>query len=101
MPACDFRDLPLELEYVAYNREEFFKGEVATGTLVVSPQAPAALASTYLPKVANVNANLGQPFGWLEAQLKSQSNPHVCEWVSTEDGTASSTPPWARRPGRH
>ena len=104
--ACDFRDLPLELEYVAYNREEF-KGEAATGTLVVSPQPPTVIAKTYLPKVANVitfggnsvlgqsdanvNANLGQPFGWVEAQLKSQSNPHVCEWVSTEDGVSSSS----------
>ena len=108
VPACDFRDLPLDLEYVAYNREEF-KGEAATGTLAVSPQAPAAPASTYLPKVANVitfggnsvlgqsdanvNASLGQPFGWLEAQLKPRrnSNPHVCAWDSAQDGASSST----------
>ena len=116
--ACDFRDLPLELEYVAYNREEFFKGEVATGTLVVSPQPPAVIAKTYLPKVANVitfggnsvlgqsdanvNASLGQPFGWVEAQLKPRSNstPHVCEWVPAEDGTASSTRPLGRAAGQ-
>ena len=114
--ACDFRDLPLELEYVAYNREEFFKGEVATGTLVVSPQPPTVIAKTYLPKVANVitfggnsvlgqsdanvNASLGQPFGWLEAQLKSQSNPHVCEWVSTQDGASSSTRPLGTTAGQ-
>ena len=114
--ACDFRDLPLELEYVAYNREEFFKGEVATGTLVVSPQPPAVIAKTYLPKVANVitfggnsvlgqsdanvNANLGQPFGWVEAQLRPQSNPHVCKWFSTEDGPVSSTRPLGTTAGQ-
>ena len=116
--ACDFRDLPLELEYVAYNREEFFKGEVATGTLVVSPQPPTVIAKTYLPKVANVitfggnsvlgqsdanvNANLGQPFGWVEAQLRSRSNsnPRVCKWDSAQDGTGSSTPPLGTTAGQ-
>ena len=104
--ACDFRDLPLELEYVAYNREEFFKGEVATGTLVVSPQPPAVIAKTYLPKVANVitfggnsvlgqsdanvNADLGQPFGWVEAKLTPQGDPKVCRWDPGQDSTSPS-----------
>ena len=104
--ACDFRDLPLELEYVAYNREEFFKGEVATGTLVVSPQPPAVIAKTYLPKVANVitfggnsvlgqsdanvTASLRQPFGWVEAQLTPQGGPKVCRWDPGQDATSPS-----------
>ena len=103
--ACDFRDLPLKLSYAAYNREEF-KGEAATGTLVVSPQAPTARAETYLPKVANVigfgghsvlgqtdadvTVNLGQPFGWVDAELESQANPKVCQWDPTQDSTSPS-----------
>ena len=114
---CDFRDQPLELEYVAYNREEF-KGEVGTGTLVVSPQAPAASATTYLPKVANVitfggksvlgqsdanvNANLGQPFGWLEARLKQRSGnkPRVCAWNSARDGVSTPNRPLSATAGQ-
>ena len=103
--ACDFRDLPLKLSYAAYNREEF-KGQEATGTLVVSPQAPSARAETYLPKVANVigfgghsvlgqadadvTVNLGQPFGWVDAELESQANPKVCQWDPTQDSTSPS-----------
>ena len=98
--SCDYRDQPLELTYDAYNREEF-KGEVDTGTLVVSPAPPIASATTYLPKVANVitfggksvlgqsdanvNADLGEPYGWVQARLTSRPNLNVCGWRSTED----------------
>ena len=115
--ACDFRDQPLELEYVAYNREEF-QGEADTGTLVVSPQPPTASATTYLPNVANVitfggngvlgqsdanvNANLGQPFGWLEAKLRPRSGntPRVCAWSSTQDGVSAPARPLSATAGR-
>ena len=113
VPACDYRDQPLELEYTAYNREEF-KGDAATGTLVVSPQPPSVIATTYLPKEvnvitfggksvlgvsdANVTADLGQPFGWVKAQLKQRSgnDPRVCEWDRTQDAVfrpSASQPP--------
>ena len=92
---CDFRDLPIELEYFAYNREEF-RGEVV-GTLVPGPQILGVSATTYLPKVANVitfggnsvlgqtdanvNVDLDQPFGWVEVTLKSQrTNRRICNW---------------------
>ena len=103
--ACDFRDLPVKLTYAAYNREEF-QGAVSAGTLVVSPQPSSARAETYLAKVANVigfggrsvlgqtdadvTANLGQPFGWVEAQLKPQKDPKVCRWDPTQDSTSPS-----------
>ena len=103
--ACDFRDLPVKLTYAAYNREEF-RGAVSAGTLVVSPQPPSARAETYLTKVANVigfggrsvlgqtdadvTANLGQPFGWVVAQLKPQKDPKVCRWDPSQDSTSPS-----------
>ena len=128
--SCDYRDQPLQLTYNAYNREEF-KGDTTTGTLVVSPAPPIASATTYLPRVANVitfgdigrksvlghsdanvNADLGQPFGWVQAQLTSQPNLNVCAWNSTGDmaptnrgrppatslPTARCTPPTGRVP---
>ena len=115
--ACDFRDQPLELEYIAYNREEF-KGEADAGTLMVSPQTPAASATTYLPKVANVitfggksvlgqsganvTAALGQPFGWLEARLRERSGntPRVCAWNSAQDGVSAPGRPLSATAGR-
>ena len=39
---------------------------------------------------ANVNASLGQPFGWVEAQLTPQSDPKVCRWDSGQDSTSPS-----------
>ena len=105
VPACDFRDLPVKLTYAAYNREAF-KDQAPAGTLVVSPQPPTARAETHLPKVANVitfggrsvlgqtdanvNPNLGQPFGWVEAQLESRQNPKVCQWDPSQDSISPS-----------
>ena len=103
--ACDFRDLPVKLTYAAYNRGEF-QGAVSAGTPVVNPQPPSARAEMYLAKVANVigfggnsvlgqtdadvTVNLGQPFGWVEAQLESQTNPKVCQWDRSQDSTSPS-----------
>ena len=104
--ACDFRDLPLKLTYTAYNREESKGPPPPPATLEIGPQPPTARAETYLPKVANVigfggnsvlgqpdvdvTANLRQPFGWVEAQLESQSDPKVCQWDPSQDSTSPS-----------
>ena len=106
VPACDFRDLPLKLTYTAYNREESAGPPPPPATLQVGSQPPTARAATYLPKVANVigfggnsvlgqpdvdvTANLRQPFGWVEAQLESQSDPKVCQWDPSQDATSPS-----------
>ena len=112
MAACDFRDLPIELTLTPYNRDGGTTMPTAptgpTGTLVPGPQPPAPPAppapKTSLAKVANVitfggnsvlgqsdanvNADLGQPFGWVKAMLTSQKQPGVCNW----DGPDSSSP---------
>ena len=110
--ACDYRDLPIELTLTPYNRDGGTTMPTAptgpTGTLVPGPQPPAPPAppapKTSLAKVANVitfggnsvlgqsdanvNADLGQPFGWVKAMLTSQKDPGVCNW----DGPDSSSP---------
>ena len=103
---CDFRDLPVEMSVRAYNREAFM-GQAPSGTLVSGPQPPTVSVKTYLPKVANVvsfggnsvlgqtDANvsreLGQPFGWLSASLRSQGNRRVCDWDGGQDVRAANT----------
>ena len=114
--ACDFRDLPIELTLMPYNRDGRTTaptGPIApTGTLVPGPQPPAPPAppapKTSLPKVANVitfggnsvlgqsdanvNADLGQPFGWVEAQLKSlRMDRRVCNWNGPDSASPSAT----------
>ena len=97
---CDFRDLPVEMSFRAYNREAFM-GQAPSGTLVPGPQPPTVSVKTYLPKVANVvsfggnsvlgqtDANvsreLGQPFGWLSARLDAQAHRSVCDWDGRQD----------------
>ena len=112
MPACDYRDLPIELTLMPYNRNGGTTAPTAptgpTGTLVPGPQPPAPPAppapKTSLAKVANVitfggnsvlgqsdtnvNADLGQPFGWVKAKLMSQKDPGICNW----SGPDSSSP---------
>ena len=101
---CDSRDVPVQMDIKAYNREAFM-GQAPSGTLVPGPQPPVASIKTYLPKVANVvtfggnsvlgqtdanvSRNLGQPFGWVSASLTSQTNPKVCDWDGTQDANSS------------
>ena len=103
---CDYRDLPVELEFTAYNREQRAADTVtATGELVVSPTAPTAPSTrlkTYLPQVANVitfggkqvfgpmahniDVDLGQPYGWVSARLRSRdADVRVCDWDRAQD----------------
>ena len=110
---CDYRDLPVELTYKAYNREAATTPPSSGGgTLVPGPQPPAPVpVGTFLPKVANVitfgnnsvlgqtdanvNANLGQPFGWVNAELTSQAGVRVCNWNQAQDAGAAPTTPGA------
>ena len=105
---CDYRDLPVQLTPTAYNREAATTPpSTGGGTLVPGPQPPApAPVGTFLPKVANVitfggrsvlgqtdanvNANLGQPFGWVSAELTSQTDVKVCNWDRTQDSASPS-----------
>ena len=112
--ACDFRDLPIELTLTPYNRDGGTTAPTGpitpTGTLVPGPQPPAPPAppapKTSLPKVANVitfggnsvlgqsdanvNADLGQPFGWVKAQLKSlRTDRRVCNWNGPDSDSPS------------
>ena len=102
---CDYRDMPVELAFTAYNREAF-RGQAASGTLVPGPQPPAVSVKTYLPKVANVitfggrraalgasdaevSAARGQPYGWVSARLKSVDDElRVCDWDFAQDRSA-------------
>ena len=113
MDACDFRDLPIELTLTPYNRNGGTTMPTAptgpTGTLVPGPRPPAPPAppapKTSLAKVANVitfggnsvlgqsdtnvNADLGQPFGWVKAKLTSQKQPGVCDWSGPDSSSPS------------
>ena len=115
MPACDYRDLPIELTLTPYNRDGGTTMPTAptgpTGILVPGPQPPAPPAppapKTSLAKVANVitfggnsvlgqsdanvNADLGQPFGWVKAKLTSQKEPGVCDWNGPDSSSPSAT----------
>ena len=115
MPACDLRDLPIELTLTPYNRNGGTTMPTTptgpTGTLVPGPQPPAPPAppapKTSLAKVANVitfggnsvlgqsdanvNADLGQPFGWVKATLTSQKEPGVCDWNGPDSSSPSAT----------
>ena len=115
VPACDYRDLPIELTLTPYNRDGSTTMPTAptgpTGILVPGPQPPAPPAppapKTSLAKVANVitfggnsvlgqsdanvNADLGQPFGWVKAMLTSQKEPGVCDWNGPDSSSPSAT----------
>ena len=92
---CDYRDMPVELEFTAYNREQR------------SNTVTAETARTYLPKVTNVitfggnrsalgqsdrdvSADLGQDYGWVSARVKSRdSDLRVCDWNFAQDKAAN------------
>lgn len=100
---CDWRDMPVELEFQAWNREEFGGASPEEG-LTVSPAPPGEITTAFLPKEANVitfgdtggvldaedtniTADLRQPFGWLAVSVSSR-NPDaigLCDWVGSED----------------
>ena len=107
--ACDFRDLPIELTLTPYNRDGgATMPTTPTGTLVPGPQPPAPpVPKISLAKVANVitfggnsvlgqrdanvNADLGQPFGWVKAKLTPQKNPGVCDWSGPDSSSPSAS----------
>ena len=80
----------------------------ATGELVVSPTPPTAPSTrmkTYLPQVANVitfggkrvfgpmahniDVDLGQPYGWVSARVRSRdADVRVCDWDRKQDNAA-------------
>ena len=99
---CDYRDLPVALEFTAYNREEGPDTVVSTAELAVSPTPPTPRPKTYLPRVVNVIAfagegvfgplahnidvDLGQPYGWVSARVTSRdSDVKVCDWDRQQD----------------
>ncbi|MEO1079811.1 MAG: hypothetical protein AAFY29_09665 [Pseudomonadota bacterium] len=102
---CDWRDMPVELNFAAWNREEF-AGTAPDEDLTVSPAPPGEILTAFLPKEANVitfgdtggildmedtnvSANLGQPFGWLSVSVDSvDDNIGLCDWVGSEDNGA-------------
>ena len=81
---CDYRDLPVELAFTAYNREQHADTAASTGEL----ESPTTRSRTYLPQVANVitfagkrvfgamahniDVDLGQPYGWVSARVRSR-----------------------------
>ena len=99
---CDYRDLPVELTFTAYTREEGTSAG-AEPQLVVSPAAPGAREKTYLGKAVNVITfgqsrvfgggdadvsapNLGQPYGWVSARVTSRDTDlRVCDWDRAQD----------------
>jgi hypothetical protein len=101
---CDWRDMPVVLEFSAWNREEF-AGSAPDEDLTVSPAPPGEILTAYLPKEANVitfgdtggvldssdanvSANLGQPFGWLSVSVDSVDDDiGLCDWDGTEDNS--------------
>ena len=99
---CDYRDMPVEVDFSAYNREAFKTGDDSAPELVTSPAPPGAVKKTYLPKVANVvsfgdnrvlgqsdatiSADMGQPYGWVRARVKSvDTQIQVCDWDFADD----------------
>ena len=102
---CDYRDMPVELTFTAYTREEGTE-TAAPGSLVVSPAPPGARPKTYLPKAVNVITfgrsrvfgggdadvsapNLGQPYGWVSARVTSRDTDlQVCDWDFNDDISA-------------
>ena len=102
---CDYRDLPVELTFTAYNREQRADTVTPTAELVVSPTAPTTTPKTYLPQVANVitfggkrvfgpmdhniDVDLGQPYGWVSARVRSRdADVRVCDWDRQQDNAA-------------
>ena len=94
---CDFRDIPVNANVAAYNREEL--GEIPeAGDLTVSPALPGQPTVLQLAKETNVitfggnevlgvsdvdiTADLGQNFGWLSLAVSPADplNQAVCEW---------------------
>ena len=99
---CDYRDMPVEVDFTAYNREAFKTGDDSAPELAISPAPPGTVKKTYLPKVANVitfggnrvlgqsdatiSADLGQPYGWVRARVKSvDRDVRVCDWDLQDD----------------
>ena len=93
---CDYRDLPLQLDFTAHDRE------AAARELAVSPAPSVTAVKAWLPKVANVvtfggnrvlgqsdanvNANPGQPYGWVRASVASRDKDlRVCDWDRAQD----------------
>ena len=102
---CDYRDLPVELVFTAYNREQRADTVIPTAELVVSPTTPTTMPKTYLPQVANVitfggkrvfgpmdhniDVDLGQPYGWVSARVRSRdADVRVCDWDRQQDNAA-------------
>jgi hypothetical protein len=102
---CDNRDLPVQVTFDAYDREEG-EPDPVSGDLTVSPALPGERVVTLLEKEVNVitfagaevlgvsdvdvDAGLDQPFGWLELAVESQSgssmaDPKVCNWNYADD----------------
>ena len=102
---CDYRDLPVELTFTAYTREEGTE-TAAPASLVVSPAPPGSRPKTYLGKAVNVITfgqsrvfggvdvdvsapNLGQPYGWVSARVTSRDTDlQVCDWDLNDDISA-------------
>ena len=103
---CDYRDLPVALDFTAYSREGRSNSIAPAAELVVSPGFASTLPKTYLPKVANVigfsegsgadsafgpvdarvAADLGRPYGWLSARVSSRDDDiKVCDWDRAQD----------------
>ena len=99
--------MPVELEFTAYNRERRSSALAAEPKLIVSPAPPEMASKTYLPKVTNVitfggnrsalgqsdrdvSADLGQPYGWVSARVKSRdSDVRICDWNFAQDKAAN------------
>ena len=104
---CDYRDLPVALTFTAYNREQRSSAVAPTPELAVSPGLPGTTPRTYLPRVVNVigfgglaqraslfgapadarvNAEVGQPYGWVNARVTSRDEARrVCDWDRARD----------------
>ncbi|MEM6901322.1 MAG: hypothetical protein AAF583_16325, partial [Pseudomonadota bacterium] len=105
---CDYRDIPVTAAVDPYNREETEPTDPA-GRLVVSPQLPGVRVVTELPNETNVitfagnsvlgvsdvniDADLGQPFGWLSLAVSSaDENVRICDWGRVSSGPTAGAP---------
>lgn len=106
---CDYRDIPVQANINAYNREELTTVP-ASGELTVSPALPGEATALLLEKEANVisfggnsvlgdtdvdiSVDLQQPFGWLSLAVTPQADlppasldQRICNWVAGGDTT--------------